>query len=171
MPDKLKDCSSGNLARASCSSSKVTRRWFSGHARDPRVQAILPIRGKILNVERARWTRCSRTRSPVVDHCDRRRCRRGVRLHQGSLPQDHHPRRRDVDGSHIRTLLLTSSSARCADDRSGYIYIAQPPLFSTRSARRRSTSRRVAKAVPGGASEHKKEFQRLKVSARWTGRS
>ena len=96
-------------------------------------QAILPLRGKILNVERARFDKMpQQRRNQGHDRGARlRHRRRGLRCRENSVTHriiimtD-----ADVDGSHIRTLLLTFFYRQLPEliDR-GYVYIAQPPLF------------------------------------------
>ena len=89
MPDKLKDCSSKN---ADESELFIVEGDSAGgtavDARDPRTQAILPIRGKILNVEqRPDRQDAEEQRDPGTDHGHRWRCRRRVRRRQGSISQ------------------------------------------------------------------------------------
>lgn len=102
--------------------------------RDPRIQAILPIRGKILNVEKARADKILANRevesiinalgTGVHDDFDINR----LRYHKIVLMAD-----ADVDGSHIRTLLLTLLFRFMKPlIAAGHVYLAQPPLYRLR---------------------------------------
>jgi DNA gyrase subunit B len=167
MPDKLKDCSSRN---ADESELFIVEGDSAGgtalDARDPRTQAILPIRGKILNVERARIDKMMKNNeiqalitaigAGVGEEFDVTK----ARYHKIIALCD-----ADVDGSHIRTLLLTFFFRQMRDlVEAGYVYIAQPPLFSTEVGKEKIYLKDDAAKTRFLAERpnHKKEFGRLK---------
>ncbi len=167
LPGKLADCSSKDPKESELFIVEGNSAGGSAKdARDPKRQAILPIRGKILNVERVQIEKMLKNTevqaliaaigAGLKDDFELSK----IRYHKVIILAD-----ADVDGSHIRTLLLTFFFRYMKPlVAAGHVYVAQPPLYSTLVGKEKVYLKddKSKNVFLESHPNHKNEFQRLK---------
>jgi DNA gyrase subunit B len=167
LPEKLRDCRSRELALTELYLVEGDSAGGSADTgRDSNTQAILPLRGKILNVEKAQLVK-------VLDNEEIINIFKAVGVPPGAQLEDVTKRRygklvlmtdADIDGSHIRTLLLTFIFRHLRElVEQGCVYIAQPPLFKVtqkKSVRYVQTREEMnTELLESGSADSSLEFQ------------